>query len=112
MPIRDIFVGYSGGNIKHDDPTLSLDVVAISESTKLLLSGCIPHVETDGTSVGVENQWVYFHTQSGYISLLKLASEMSFDKRRLPSSTIPNEDQFKGSDGFLFLPRLDRKSVV
>ena len=65
MPIRDIFVGYSGRNIKHDDPTLSLDVVAISESTKLLLSGCIPHVETDGTSVGVENQWVYFHTQSG-----------------------------------------------
>ena len=32
-------------------------------------------------------------TRRTYISLLKLASEMSLDKRRLPSSTIPNEDQ-------------------
>jgi hypothetical protein len=55
VPVRNVLVGDSGSNIKHDDTTLSLDVVTISETTEFLLSSGIPNVEADGTEVGVES---------------------------------------------------------
>jgi hypothetical protein len=55
VPVRNVLVGDSGSNIKHDDTTLSLDVVTISETTEFLLSSGIPDVEADGTEVGVES---------------------------------------------------------
>ena len=54
MPIRDVLVGDTGGDIEHDDTTLSLNVVAITKTTELLLSRSIPHVEADGAEVGGE----------------------------------------------------------
>jgi hypothetical protein len=55
VPVRNVLVGDSGSNIKHDDTTLSLDVITISETTEFLLSSGIPNVEADGTEVGVES---------------------------------------------------------
>ena len=55
VPVRNVLVGDSGSNIKHDDTTLSLDVVTISETTEFLLSSGIPDIEADGTEVGVES---------------------------------------------------------
>jgi hypothetical protein len=55
VPVRNVLVGDSGSNIKHDDTTLSLDVITISETTEFLLSSGIPDVEADGTEVGVES---------------------------------------------------------
>jgi hypothetical protein len=54
VPVGNVLVGDSGSNIEHDDTTLSLDVVSISETTEFLLSSGIPDVEADGTEVGVE----------------------------------------------------------
>ena len=36
MPVGNIFVSDTGGNIKHDNGALSLDVVTITQSTKFL----------------------------------------------------------------------------
>lgn len=47
MPVGNILVGDSGGNVEHDDTALAIDVVAISETTKLLLSCCVPDIEED-----------------------------------------------------------------
>jgi hypothetical protein len=55
VPVGNVLVGDSGSNIKHDNTTLSLDVVTISETTEFLLSSGIPDVEADGTEVGVES---------------------------------------------------------
>lgn len=44
---------------------ITLNVVAISQASKLLLASCVPHVEPDGSSVGVENQRVDLYSQSG-----------------------------------------------
>ena len=65
VPVGDILVCHSGGHVKHDDGTLALDVVAISESSKLLLTCRVPHVEPDRSTVGVEDERVYFDPQSG-----------------------------------------------
>lgn len=36
VPVGDVLVSDTGGDIKHDDGTLALDVVAITESTEFL----------------------------------------------------------------------------
>lgn len=51
MPVGDVLVGDTGGNIEHDDTALAVDIVSISQTTELLLTGSIPHVELNGSQV-------------------------------------------------------------
>ena len=50
MPVWHVLVGDTRCDVKHDDAALAVDVVAISQPTKLLLPCCIPDIELD-TSV-------------------------------------------------------------
>ena len=52
MPIWDILVGDAGRDVEHDDAALTLNVVAIAETTELFLTSGIPHIEADGAVVG------------------------------------------------------------
>lgn len=63
MPVGDILVGDAGGNVKHDDAALALDVVSIAQSTELLLPSRVPHVEADSAEVGRERQRVDLDTE-------------------------------------------------
>ena len=54
VPIGHIFVRDAGRDVKHDDATLALDVVAIAETTELFLAGSIPDIEYDCAKVGGE----------------------------------------------------------
>lgn len=54
MPVGNVLIGDAGRDIKHDDATLTLDVVAIAETTKLFLAGSIPDIEYDCAKVGGE----------------------------------------------------------
>jgi hypothetical protein len=47
MPVGDILVGNARSNIKHDNPALTVDVVSISQTTKLFLARCVPDVKID-----------------------------------------------------------------
>merc|ERR1719333_1931301 len=87
VPVGYVLVSHTGGHIKHDDGTLSLNVVTIPESSKILLAGSVPDVETDSSSVCVEHQGVDLNSESGHVLLLKLTSEMSLDKSGLSSSS-------------------------
>lgn len=51
VPVRNVLVGDTGGNIEHDDTALAVDVVTITETTELLLTGGIPDIEGDLTHV-------------------------------------------------------------
>ena len=66
MPVGNVLVGDTGGDIEHDDTALSLNVVTISETTKLLLTGSVPDIETDGAVVGGECEGVDLHTEGGW----------------------------------------------
>ena len=66
VPIWHVLVRDSGGDVEHDDTALALDVVAVAQSTKLLLSGRVPDVEANLTKVGVETEWVDFDTERGW----------------------------------------------
>ena len=63
MPVGNILVSDPGRHVKHDNCTLSLNVVAVSEPAKLLLAGCVPDIEADGPSVCVEDKRVYLYAQ-------------------------------------------------
>lgn len=47
VPVGDVLVCDAGGDIEHDDTALSVDVVSITKTTKLLLSCSIPDIELD-----------------------------------------------------------------
>jgi hypothetical protein len=51
MPVGHILVCDARGNIEHDDTALAVNVVAITETTELLLAGGIPDVELNLTEV-------------------------------------------------------------
>lgn len=51
VPVGNVLVGDTGGNVEHDDTGLAVDVVAITETTELLLAGSVPHIKLDGTQV-------------------------------------------------------------
>lgn len=51
MPVGDVLVGDTGGNIEHDDTALAVDVVTVTEAAELLLAGSVPHIELDLTEV-------------------------------------------------------------
>ncbi len=61
MPVGHVLVGDAGGDVKHDDGALALDVVAVPEAAKLLLPGRVPNVELDLPAVGVEEERVHLH---------------------------------------------------
>jgi hypothetical protein len=51
MPVWDVLVGDTGCDVKHDDTTLSVDVVAITETAELFLTGSVPDVKLNLTQV-------------------------------------------------------------
>ena len=64
MPVGDVLVCDTRSHVEHDDTTLTLDVVSITETTKLLLASGIPDVEANCAEVGRERQGVDLDTES------------------------------------------------
>jgi len=101
MPVWNVLVGNTGSNIEHDDTALAVDIITVSKTTKLLLTGGIPDLEFDLSVVGVETERMDLNTHGGDVSLLKLTSYVTLDKGGLSSSSITNEDELEcwDSDG-------------
>ncbi|KAJ8984811.1 hypothetical protein NQ317_013009 [Molorchus minor] len=54
--------GYTRCYIEHDDGTLSLNIITITETTELLLTSSIPYIESNGASIRVEYQRMHLNT--------------------------------------------------
>jgi hypothetical protein len=100
MPRGHILVGDSTRHVKHDDCAISLDVVTVSQSSKLLLSSTrrrgleerrdirVPGVEADWAKVGVKNQGIDLGANGRNILFLEFTSEMTFYKGGLSGSSV------------------------
>ena len=42
VPLGDVLVGDSGGDVEHDNGSMSSNVVSLSESSQFFLSSCVP----------------------------------------------------------------------
>jgi hypothetical protein len=51
VPVGDVLIGNAGGDVKHDDAALAVDIVSITKTSELLLSCGIPDVELDVAQV-------------------------------------------------------------
>lgn len=47
VPVGNVLVGDTRGDIEHDDTALAVDVVTITETTELLLTCGVPNIELD-----------------------------------------------------------------
>lgn len=104
MPVGDVLIGNSGRDIEHDDTALSVDIISITKTTKLFLTGGIPNIELDLAQVLSIVRWFQVLHPSGMcgkvtyrgkakrmdlnteccdVLLLKFASQMAFDESGL-----------------------------
>jgi len=98
VPGGDVLVGDAGSDIEHDDGTLAVDVVAVTETTELLLPCGVPGVEDDGAAVGGEVKGVHLHSKGRNVLLLELTSHVALHERGLASSTISNKNKLESSN--------------
>ena len=77
VPVGEGIVRRTGGDTEHQNGAISVHatsqhtnsssiLVSVTESSKLLLTGSIPAVEGNGTTVGTESQSVNLSTTSSY----------------------------------------------
>jgi len=103
VPVGNVLVCDTRGDIEHDDTALAVDVVTISETTELLLTSSVPHVEDDLAEVlmcllvfflsllpcpisatyGGETERVNFDTERRDVLLLELSSQVTLDESGL-----------------------------
>ena len=88
MPSGHVLVGQAGGDVKHDDSTLPVDVVAITEATELLLTSCVPAIESDLAPVCGEVKGTNLHADRGLVFLLEFSSDVALNEGRLASTTV------------------------
>jgi len=88
VPVRNILVCDSRCDVEHDDTTLALDVVSVSQTTKFFLSSSIPNIETYGTEVGREGERVDFDTERGDVLLFKFTRQVALDESGFSSSSV------------------------
>lgn len=98
VPLGNVFVGDSGGDVEHEDSSIGANVVSFSETSELLLSGGVPQGELDGAVVGVESDGADFNTLGGDVFLFKLSGNVSFDEGGFSDSTITDQDDFELGD--------------
>ena len=47
MPVGNILVSDTRGNIEHNYSALALNIISVTETTKLFLACCIPDIEPE-----------------------------------------------------------------
>merc|ERR1712183_239165 len=94
VPVGNVFVSDTGGHVEHKNGALTLNVVAVPESSKLFLASSVPDVELDLTSVGLEHDRVDLNSEGGNVLLLKLSCQVALHKCGFTYTTIAYKNQF------------------
>lgn len=91
MPVRHIFVCDTRCDVKHDDGTLALNVIAVTQTAKFLLAGRVPDVESNGAPICVEHERMHFDAQRGHVLLLEFTGHVTFDERCLAGAAVTDQ---------------------
>ena len=98
VPLGYVGVGDARAHIEHDDTALATDIVSVTETTELLLTGSVPNVENDLAVAGVEGHGVDLNTESGDVFLFELTGLVALDEGGLTDTTITDEDELEFRD--------------
>lgn len=100
VPLGDVLVGDSGGDIEHEDGCVGSDVVSFPESSEFFLSGSVPEGEFDGSVVGVEGDGADFYSLGGDVLLFEFSSDVSLDEGGLADTSVSDENNLEFSNRF------------
>ena len=92
VQVRNVLVRHARCDVKHNDATLSLNVVTVSKAAKLLLSSSIADIETDRSSVCIGDEGANFNTECSHVLLLELTRQEALYKRRLSSTAVSDQN--------------------
>ena len=95
VPFWHVRVSDAGADIKHDDAAITTNVVTITKSSELLLASGVPNVKKNLAMVSEKGHWVHFNSECSDVLLLKLASQMTFDKGCLANSSVTDKHQLE-----------------
>lgn len=98
VPVGDVLVCDTRGDVEHDDAALAVDVVSITKTTKLLLTSGVPDVELDGAEVCGEAKRVNFDSERRNVLLLELSGQMALDEGGLSRTTVTDKHKLEGGD--------------
>ncbi len=96
VPLGDIPVGVSVGEIEHDDCADGIDVIAISELSVFFLSSCVPNIKDYWSVGGVEHDVSDDCSFGGNVGLLEVPGGVSLSKGGLSDSSVSYENEFEG----------------
>jgi hypothetical protein len=51
VPVGNVFVCNTGGDVEHDDAAQAIDIVTVTKTSELFLSSSIPDIELDVTQI-------------------------------------------------------------
>lgn len=100
VPLGDVLIGDTGGDVEHQDGGVSSDIVSFSKSTEFFLAGCIPERKLDGSVVGVEGDGANFNSLGGDVFFFELAGDVPFDEGGFADTAVSNEHYFELSNWF------------
>ena len=100
IPLGDVLVGDSGGDIEHHDGGMSSNVVSFTETSKFFLSSSVPKSKSDGSVVGVEGDGAHLHSLGRDVFLFKLAGDVPLDEGGLAHTSVSEKNNLELSNNF------------
>mmetsp|Transcript_21868 Transcript_21868/g.55963 ORF Transcript_21868/g.55963 Transcript_21868/m.55963 type:complete len:237 (+) Transcript_21868:203-913(+) len=95
VPIRNVLVGDARRHIEHNDGTLTLDVVAITQAAELFLARGVPNVEGQRAAIRSELEGMDLDAQGGDVLLLELPRQVALHERGLAYASIAHQHQLE-----------------
>ena len=89
-PVGGVLQGGAGRDIKHDDCTVSVDVVTVTKTTKLFLTRRIPDVKLDGSATCWNRHSVNLDTERRDVLFPEIFTKETMQEGCFPHCTVPN----------------------
>ena len=93
VPRLDVeFIGFQVRKVEHDNGAMTTLVVVVAQTTRFFLTRCVPRIELDETTGGLERQRGGHNAVCIGVHTVNLAGRMKFDKGGFPSTTIADQN--------------------
>ena len=98
VPFGNVFIGDSSSDVKHKNCGIGSNVITLSQTTEFFLTCSIPDTKLNRSMISIEDNWTNLDSLSSNILLLKLSSDVSFNKGCLSHTTITDQNNFEFSN--------------
>jgi hypothetical protein len=95
IPFRHIRVSDARAHVEHDNAAVAANIVAVAQTSELLLASGIPNIEDDLAVVREERHWVNFDSDSGDVLLFVFTGQVALDEGSLADSAVTDENELE-----------------